>query len=183
MSERCVKKGFEICRSSLCILYYYCVITWLSVAFIIDRKWLLFFFNQSYYYQGQIQNILCVKYPTITIFWSDLKILVSFSGWITRLISTFSMKLDMLGVLIFLYWSSSQIHFKCDIKKEKNSKIKLWKLNVTHSKMSCQTRFIIPSLLTLARHDVHLTWDTVAVFNYVCNSFVSGTCTTHFQTE
>ena len=95
----------------------------------------------------------------------------------------FSMKLDMLGVLIFLYWSSSQIHFKCDIKKEKNSKIKLWKLNVTHSKMSCQTRCIIPSLLTLARHDVHLTWDTVAVFNYVCNSFVSGTCTTHFQTE
>lgn len=76
----------------------------------------------------------------------------------------------MLGVLIFFYWSSSQIHFKCDVKK-KNPKIQLWKLNVAHSKMSCQACCVIPSFLTLARHNVHFPWDTVAVFNYVCNSF------------
>ena len=50
--------------------------------------------------------------------------------------------------------------------KKKNPKIQLWKLNVAHSKMSCQACCVIPSFLTLARHNVHFPWDTVAVFNY-----------------
>ena len=82
---------------------------------------IIFFFYQSCYsLSGSNTEYFMCEIPNHYHFlkWlEDLHELLRLDNQVDKHI--FSMKLDMLGVLIFLYWSSSQIHFKYDVKKKK----------------------------------------------------------------